>query len=374
MTTHVRLDPGSPTPRELVIAEVNDPLVRLAAAYETILANDRPPSPDWMPWLVAEWGLGELVPYLPNPYLLCDVGPSWQRIRGTPAAIATGIGWIGYAAILEWALARRRRWHLWQMALDRLPDAERLDLDRIDGIASLSDDATSHFWRGWRGWDVRPMETGMRRWGGSMWGAASGVRITSGGALWSFGRPHEVDLTLTEAQLIALGAWIPSAGSSDAWVDMHHPWTSAEYPWTVEGRQSRRTAIAADLAARRWHLIPRAADGEPIGACPAIVHAVAAVSAGPYVVGDVAWSPSSSPAAIVVRARTPFEAAPGAVIASLDLVADVPLVAGVEPGRRWLSAEEIDLDSAACITAVSGLAVTMAATVRELVTCIMRID
>ncbi len=374
MSAHVRLAPGNATDRDLVIAEVCDPLVRLADAYDAIRANDRSPSPDWMPWLVAEWGLGELVPYIPNPYLLCEVGPSWQRIRGTPAAIATGIGWVDYAATLEWALPRRRRWHLWQMLLDRLPDAEQPDLDRIDGIASLSDDATSHFWRGFRGWDVRPMETGMRRWGAAMWGASSGVRIRDRGALWSFGRRHEVDRTLSEAELTALGAWIPSAGSSDAWVDMHHPWTDAEYPWTVEGRQSRRTAIATDLAARRWHLILRTAGGETIGACPAIVHAVASVSGGPYAVGDGAWAPSSSPTAIVVRARTPFEAAPGAVIASIDLVADMPLVAGVKPGRQWLSAAVIDLGSAACITAVSGLAVTMAATVRELVTCIMRID
>jgi hypothetical protein len=374
MSAHVRLAPGNATDRDLVTAEVCDPLVRLADAYDAIRANDRSPSPDWMPWLVAEWGLGELVPYIANPYLLCELGPSWQRIRGTPAAILTGIGWVGYAATLEWALARRRRWHLWQMLLDRLPDAERPDLDRIDGIASLSDDATSHFWRGFRGWDVRPMETGMRRWGGSMWGASSGVRIRNRGALWSFGRRHEVDRTLTEPELTALGAWIPSAGSSDAWADMHYPWTSAEYPWTVEGRQARRTAIATDLAARRWHLILRTADGETIGACPAIVHAVAAVSGGPYVVGDVAWAPSSAPTAIVVRARSPFSAAPGAVIAAVDLVADLPLVTGVKTGRQWLSAAEIDLGSVAHITALSSLSVTMAATVRELVTCIMRID
>lgn len=370
---HVRLAPGNATNRELAIAEVCDPVERLGDLFDTIRANDRRPSPRWMPYLIAHWGLGELVPYIRDPYALAAVGPAWQRIRGTPGAIRRGIGWVGYSAAFEWASARRRRWHLWQMRLDRLPDAEA-DLDPIDGIASLSDDAFSHFWRGFRGWDVRPHEMGLSRWGASAWGRSSGVRVRTGGALWSFGRPLVVDRLITEAELTALAAWIPPAGASSAWSTMHYPWSTAHYPWSIPGRTARRRSIAATLAAKRWHFVFRTAAGAVIGACRAVVHPVAEVIGGAYRIGAGTWSPSASPTAFLAFCRTPFEASPGARVASIDLVADADLGAGVPPGRAWLQPAEIDTTGAASLSVAAAVDITMGATIREIVHFLLRID
>lgn len=389
MATHVRLAPNNATPRELAIAEVVDVWARLADDYARVRANDLAPSPEWLPYLAAEYGLGELIPYVPDLAQLVDVGPAWQRKRGTPAAIAAGLGWVGYAATLEWSLPRRRRWHLWQMLLSRLPDSERPDLDRIDGIASLSDDATSHFWRSYRGYDVRPAESGNRRWGSSMWGASSGVRIREGGALWSFGRRLDVDRVVTEDELTTVGAWIPQVGTSDLWVDMDVRWSTADYLWSIPGAGARRQAIANDLASRKLYVTFRDADGALIGACLAVKHAVAEVVGGLYSVKGAHWSPSTGATALLVRASTPFNVPEaGAVVASVGICDGVETAEGMPPGRLWVSGSDVAPESAARhllfglpigsvgpeITVAAGLNLPLARTIREIVTIVLRID
>jgi hypothetical protein len=369
---HIRLAASNATPRELVLAEVTDPLARLADLYGLIPQADRDPPPDWMPYLIAEWGLGELSPYLPNLYDLAREGVDWQRLRGTPAAISKGIAWLGYAATYEAQPVRRRRWHLWQMALSRLPDLEHPDLDRIDGIASLSDDAVSQFWRGYRTYDVRALSWSESRWSDAIWGDHSGVRITEGGAVWSFGRRRETILDLGEPELSALDTWIPPAGASSAWSTMATPWSEMAYPWSTPSAQARRDVIAASIASRSWWIVLRDADGGVIGANRAICHAVAEALDGVYEFGAARVSPSVAPTAVLVWARTPFEAAPGAVIASVDLVADAHVAAGVKPGRAWLETPDIDIAAGVTLPAITNLDVTMAATIREHIVCLMR--
>lgn len=375
MGEHVRLAPSNASRRELSIAEAIDVWAELADDFASVRANDLAPSPEWLPYLAAEYGLGELIPYVPDLAQLIAVGPGWQRRRGTPAAIKTGLSWVGYGATLEWALARRRRWHLWQMLLSRLPDAEQPDLDRIDGIASLSDDATSHFWRGFRGYDVRPVETGSRRWGSAMWGASSGVRIRDGGALWSFGRSLGVDRVASEEDLTTLGAWIPSVGTSGLWAEMDVPWVSADYLWALPSVAARRTAIANDLASRRLFVTFCDVDGHLIGACLAIRHAVSEAVDGAYRVGNGRWSPSTAATALLVKATTPFDVSDaGAVVASIGIADGLDMATSAPPGRKWVSADDVDGSVGPEAIVATGLNLTLAKTIREIVTIIVRID
>lgn len=373
---HVRLLPGAPSLREAVVAEVADPFARLAAVFALIREADRNPPPSFMPWLVAEYGLGELSHWVPNLYDLVAEGIAWQRIRGTPAAVDMGLSWLGYAAEYELPPAHRRRWHLWQAHLDRVRDAETPDLDRIDGIASLSDDAIGRFWRGFSGYDVRAFEAGGSRWSGAIWSDHSGRRLRDGAAVWSFGRRHEAEHTASEADLTALGTWIEPAPDAGAWVAWDFPWTEMTYPWDVEAVQSRRNTIVAALAGRRWHLAFRDADGDLVGCCRASVRPVREVVGGAYAFGAGSFDPSTSPTALLLWCRTPFAAAPGRTVAAIDLVADAPLAAGVGPGRAWLAPGDIDLDTAAAVIsppALAGLAIPLGITVREHVLCLVRV-
>lgn len=87
----------------------------LARALESVLAlDDRiagieaigPAKLDaitpYLPWLIWEYGLGELLPYLPDSHQAIREGVAWQRLRGTPQALTTALGWRGFgAAALE---------------------------------------------------------------------------------------------------------------------------------------------------------------------------------------------------------------------------------------------------------------------------------
>lgn len=375
LATHVRLAPDNATAGELILAEVTDPYARLIDFCATIRQADRNPPPAWMPYYIAELGLGPLVAYLPNLYELVGEGIAWQRLAGTPAAVSKGVGWLGYDATFEYAPPRRRRWHLWQMRLSRLPDAERPDLGRIDGIASLSDDAVAEFWRGFRGYDVRAHEWGARRWGGAMWSRSSGVRLDGKGALWSFGRRHEAVMSLGETELTALSAWIPAVGESSAWSTMHVPWSELHYPWANPSAATRRASIVATLKAKDWHIVFRDGAGAVIGAARAFARPVVAALDGAYAFGAGRLAISGQPSALLVQARTPFDVAAGAAVADIVLAADAARVSGVKPGQAWLRPEDIDLTDAVVLSppALAGLDIAMAATIREHTLVLLRI-
>lgn len=81
----------------------------LALALESVLAVDdrltgieaitgaKLDAPDsFLPWLLWEYGLGELQAYLPDPRQAIRDGIAWQRLRGTPAALKIALGWRGF--------------------------------------------------------------------------------------------------------------------------------------------------------------------------------------------------------------------------------------------------------------------------------------
>ena len=52
-----------------------------------------------LPWLIWEYGLGELVPYLREPRRVLEEGLLWQRMRGTPESLRMALGWVGLAEV-----------------------------------------------------------------------------------------------------------------------------------------------------------------------------------------------------------------------------------------------------------------------------------
>ena len=76
---------------------------------------------DVIPWLILEYGLGELLPYIPDQREAVREGVKWQRVRGTPAAVRTALGWIGFDALIEESDAGSFRWAEFQLCLDQAP-------------------------------------------------------------------------------------------------------------------------------------------------------------------------------------------------------------------------------------------------------------
>lgn len=333
---HERLLPPGATPLELSLAEVDDPLVALMDAFASIPSADNVPAPNLLPFLVWEYGLGELSPYLPNLHDLISEGVRWQRMRGTPASVARAIGWLGYAGSLEYEPPRHRRWNRFQLALDRVRDADQPDLLRIEGVTQLSAPVRSQFVRGFHGYDVRAAETSYQRTSGSIIGDASGVRVGSGAAKWSFGRDHEIEHVLTHAELAALGTWLEPI-VSDYWVSNTSLWVDAHYLWATPGVQARRNSIIAALTGSPVYVAFRAADGSLIGHARATARSVAAAPSGEYVFAGAALTTATTvPHDLLVWARTGFGDGFGHVAATASLVFGPTRSEGIGPGLSWV--------------------------------------
>ncbi|MEZ5878978.1 MAG: hypothetical protein R3D43_15185 [Tepidamorphaceae bacterium] len=73
-TEHLNILPPNATAFERLFSEVVDPLLVLAEPYDAIrlTAPHRAPPPALLPFLIWQYGLGELTPYVPSLYQLID--------------------------------------------------------------------------------------------------------------------------------------------------------------------------------------------------------------------------------------------------------------------------------------------------------------
>ena len=180
MVAHVDLLPGNAPPWARLFGETIDPRRSLGTGYENVYFAGEVVPPQFVPWLIWQLGLAELTPYVPSIGQLISEGVAWQRVRGTPSAIGLSLSWLGYSATLHEAASRRKKWHRFQIELDRVRDADLPDLVRIYGVVSLSPPARSRFTRGFKGYDIRAAETSYQRTSGSLtsdhWRLHSGRR------------------------------------------------------------------------------------------------------------------------------------------------------------------------------------------------------
>lgn len=338
MPDHVPLLPGAAPPWARMMARLNDPLSTLWDKFSDVRSSQRITPPQMIPYLIWQYGLGELTPYVPSLYQLIDEGVRWNRIRGTPAAITKGLSWIGYAGTLREHPVRRVRWNLFDYELSRIRDNDRPDLERIDGIISLSPPVRSQFWRGFRGYDVPAAETSYTRTGGSIVGDDSGVRIDNVPAKWSFGRDWQREVTLTQAELTSLGAWIPTVPTGDLWVDANYFWSTANFLWAQPAAVARRNSIAQPLIAQTpvWVRF-RSADGGVIGNTRAVAWRVKLDPAGQYQFGTSRYKVTTTEVeGMIVAARTGFGDGAGKTAASMSVVFGGQTPAGKPTGSLWL--------------------------------------
>lgn len=367
--------PGHATALEKAFSLAADPAVRLDLPIATIRGIKyigTPPS--WLPFLIYEYGLGELSPYVPNLYNLINDGIAWQRVRGTPAAIAKGLGWLGYTGVIEEAEIRRTRWHLFQLHLGRVRDNEEPDLRRIEGVTQLSVPVRSHFWRGFRTYDVRALEYSWKRRSNAMHSAHSGVRLTAGGAKWSFGRVYELDHTMTQAQLTALGVWVATVSPPAVTTWAAVPWPAS--PWSDVGQQNRRDTIIGNLAAMTAWITFMTAGGAVIGHRRARVwkRVASGSAASPYKIGGSQFDPLTigvtGASALYIEAQTDFGDGYGQTAAKWQVRLGATLVDPTRPGLLWAQPSELT----GGIVAVEKIdAIEFGRTVRERCRAVLRV-
>lgn len=377
--TRLHLLPSNSTPFERAVSEAIDSTPELGPGIDALHTFKlRLPIPESvLPWLVMEYGLGPITPYLPDLATTIQYGVRWNRVKGTPQGIREALSWLGYtyATIYE-APTRRTRWHLFEIELDRFWDDED-DLDPIEAVLRLSEPARSPFWRGWREYNVRGLDWSETRWSDAIWGDDSGVRLHDGGAKWSFGRTHEPaggSYDFTYRELVDLGVWaVPSGSGSVKWGAF--PWTTPGLSWSSGGDQAWYTVLSAGLLAKSCWIALLRADGTVIGCRRARAwHSVEQAFDGIYQTGGTRYElAGGNTPRLYVEAMTGFGEGYGDDAAAWTVVIGGTLPPGAKPGTMWLDGDALVGGVRVGLFDLGG-AMTLGRTSRERFRTILRMD
>lgn len=327
--------PSNSTPIEVALDRAGDQAPKIDPALNYISGwKHIVQPPDLRPYLVQEFGMGVLQPFVETYAAILALRRPWCEVRGTHEAVNRGLAIVGYSGTLKDPPARRTAWAEFQIDLDRVRD-DREDLFKIAGIVDLSIPERSTFRRGVHGHDVSAAEGCRTRLSGSILSNDSGVRIDGKGPKWSFGRNYQFSHVLTEAELTSIGIWIPEIDSS-LWADMNFPWVTATFKWSNDAEQARRVSLATSLEGLPCWLRFADAQNQTIGYRKAVCRAVDQGLSG-YAFGPDFLEPGTeNPLGAHVFARTGFGDGYGSEAASVSVVIDANVTDQTKPGQLWL--------------------------------------
>ena len=144
--------PSSSSQLERDISRSSDHLSRLGQGPPRVRDGKRLNiQDDVIPWLILEYGLGELLPYIPDQRQAVREGVKWQRVRGTPAAVRTALSWIGFDALIEESERGSIRWADFQLGLDQAPNGLEFT-ENVVQVSRLSSPVRSRLFRIYGGW------------------------------------------------------------------------------------------------------------------------------------------------------------------------------------------------------------------------------
>ncbi|WP_339760715.1 phage tail protein [uncultured Hoeflea sp.] len=344
---------------------------RMGGAVPFITTAKENPPPSFLPFLVWEFGLGMLTPYVDNLYEVIDEGVRWHRVRGTYGGVKQGLGFVGVTATLEPAWHGRAWWNSNQLRMSALPANDAPLLERIEGITRLSLPFRSDLRRGVYEYDIDALQGDHNRLDDCHLDVESGVRLYDGGTVWSFGRTAEIDHTLTEAEGIAIGNWldVPEEGGIP-WASMTYPWVTATFGWADNPETQRRELMAAWFPSRAIYLMLKDSDEAVIGYRRArAVHAVSAQFGGQYSIDGQTYAPSENGTRVYIEAMTDFEDADDVETASVSVVTALTRADGIPVGRLWLRPQDV---TAATAFAETEITLPLRKTVRERIKFLVR--
>ena len=205
--------PSNASPYEIAAAASTDTLTKLGANADLIARFKSVPNDPVLPFLIWEYGLGEIQQYLIDPRAVIREGVKWQRLRGTPAALRMAFSWIGQEVEIEEDSGAH--WATYQLGLPQIATEE--EVRRILHLARLSQPARCRLWRIYTEvFDRRPIIVSEGPALGDGWlSFYSGTPVDGSleddtdGILVSFGARHTV-----QSELYAAADIVGSFGSS----------------------------------------------------------------------------------------------------------------------------------------------------------------
>ena len=140
----------------------------------------------FVPWLLWEYGLGEILPFLSDPQRALEEGILWQRLRGTPEALRVAFSWRALDGVEVFQEEPGQHYAAFQ--IDTGAIAPVTDIDALIALARLSAPARARLARIFHGYDIRRFKLDDTRLGEGLLSDYSGVWHTDGKTRLSFGR------------------------------------------------------------------------------------------------------------------------------------------------------------------------------------------
>jgi P2-related tail formation protein len=155
MSRHDLLPPNA-TQLERDFSRATSGLQRVGPPVPIIRTAKRVNIPDSVvPWLIYEYGLGEILPYLGNNQRRAlEEGVLWQRVRGTPESVRIALGWIGVSGLIEESEGGTSRWAEYQLGLAAATSGDEV-IDQVMAITRISSPVRSRLQRIYAVYDFR---------------------------------------------------------------------------------------------------------------------------------------------------------------------------------------------------------------------------
>lgn len=184
------LQPPSSTKLERSLSRVAHPPA-LDIAGESPRYIRTSPTPEFAPFIAAEFFLSAFAKYFESANDLIDSGLPWLRQRGTAAAVKRALLWVQIEGLLEEDGARLHIDPGTHNIFHLLPD--------IKNLVEKSIPAHVHFYRMYHQWDIRHARLDRSRHDASQWDDDSGAVID--GVKISFGQRIAAELPNRQLQL-----------------------------------------------------------------------------------------------------------------------------------------------------------------------------
>lgn len=195
--------PPSATAQERAIEQAMLLPEPVHAGVEALLTFKEAPPDSALMWLVWEYGLQDLLPYLPDARSAIAHGIVWQRIKGTPASVRMALAWLNYGTpALEEEVPSGTHWSEYMVDPGGVP--ERAHLISAKQLAYLSAPVGTVLSRIYHEYDVRRFMLDGSQFG-DLLSDHSGVRDDDLGLVLSFGR--------TGVSAVELGDQAPAAAT-----------------------------------------------------------------------------------------------------------------------------------------------------------------
>lgn len=177
---HRRLPlPPNASPLEIALAAALALPDDLLSLHEVLSERLKNPADEDLPFLVWEWGLQPVLPFLDNPRRALAEGRRWQKIRGTIPAGHIARSWIDAYATHEQERSKRYHLHLAKSATEG-------ELEGIITLSRLSQSLRSELYRITWQLDHRALIKGRRKRTNSIRSNPSGIRFRADWPLISF--------------------------------------------------------------------------------------------------------------------------------------------------------------------------------------------